>query len=89
MSAPFVPTGPTYVKVSNLARKKRFFPRQIGFRGRHDHGKAPDDPVYPCKSVPYQLKPKHPSDWRGGGRAALIAGMAMLENGNRLRSPGI
>jgi len=83
--------GPTYVKVSStvVARARKFYPRPIGFHGRHDHGRAPDDPVYKTKSIPFSLKPKCPIDWRGPGRTVLCTGMAMLESPeNRLRSPG-
>ena len=89
MSQAFAAPAPTYTRVSNLNRKRKFFPRQIGFRGRHDHGRAPDDPVYPTKSVPYTLRPRHPNDWRGPGRTLLCTGMALMEDSqNRLRSPG-
>lgn len=66
------------------ARKKIDVPKNIGFRGRHAHGKAPDDPVYPSR----QLGPSPRIgfvDWRTGGRALLVAAMAMIE-GKSLRS---
>jgi len=62
-------------------------PRPIGFRGRHDHGKPLDDPVYPSKHVPAALLPQFPADWRSAGRALLCIGMAALE-GFRMRSKG-
>lgn len=62
-------------------------PRPIGFRGRHDHGRPLDDPVYPTKHVPASLLPQFPQDWRSAGRALLCMGMAALE-GRRLRSKG-
>eukprot|EP00931_Biecheleriopsis_adriatica_P112253 TRINITY_DN86852_c0_g1_i1.p1 TRINITY_DN86852_c0_g1~~TRINITY_DN86852_c0_g1_i1.p1 ORF type:complete len:237 (-),score=23.35 TRINITY_DN86852_c0_g1_i1:69-779(-) len=67
--------------------KNRAPPRPIGFAGRHDHGKALDDPVYPSKHVPSALLPVFPQDWRSAGRALLCLGMAALE-GTRLRSKG-
>lgn len=68
-------------------RKRVAPPRPIGFRGRHDHGKPLDDPVYPTKHVPASLIPQFPLDWRSAGRAILCMGMAALE-GRRLRSKG-
>lgn len=60
------------------ARKRVDNPKNIGFRGRHAHGKAPDDPVYPTR----QLAPTPKLgfvDWRNGGRALLVAAMAAIE----------
>lgn len=73
-------TSPFNVPVSTgeTARKKVDNPKNIGFRGRHAHGKAPDDPVYPTR----QLAPTPKLgfvDWRNGGRALLVAAMAAIE----------
>lgn len=75
-----VSTSPFNVPVSTgeTARKKIDLPKNIGFRGRHAHGKAPDDPVYPTR----QLGPSPRMgfvDWRTGGRALLVAAMAAIE----------
>ena len=43
------------------------------------------DPVFPTKSVAFDLKPKPLVDWRSTGRTLLIATLARLE-GFRLRS---
>lgn len=61
-------------------------PRNIGFRGRHDHGKPLDDPVYPTKSVPQSLKPQFPVDWRNGGRAILTSAMSIVERKKRVQT---
>ena len=79
MSAPPV-QAPKYVKVSSIARTKKFRPRPIGYRGRHDHGKPLDDPVYPTKHLPWELRQKNAPDWRSGGRAMLVAGLAKVKN---------
>jgi hypothetical protein len=73
-------TSPFNVPLSTgeNARKKIDLPKNIGFRGRHAHGKAPDDPVYPTR----QLAPTPKLgfvDWRNGGRALLVAAMALIE----------
>lgn len=73
-------TSPFNVPTStgDTARKKIDNPKNIGFRGRHAHGKAPDDPVYPTR----QLAPSPKLgfvDWRNGGRALLVAAMAAIE----------
>ena len=60
------------------ARKKIDVAKNIGFRGRHAHGKGPNDPVYPTR----QLGPSRKIgfvDWRTGGRALLVAAMAAIE----------
>eukprot|EP00929_Paragymnodinium_shiwhaense_P052344 TRINITY_DN26228_c0_g1_i2.p2 TRINITY_DN26228_c0_g1~~TRINITY_DN26228_c0_g1_i2.p2 ORF type:complete len:214 (+),score=34.68 TRINITY_DN26228_c0_g1_i2:108-749(+) len=67
--------------------KRSVPPRPIGFKGRHDHGKPLDDPVYPSKHVPASLLPTFPLDWRSAGRALLCMGMAAIE-GTRLRTKG-
>ena len=60
------------------ARKKIDNPKNIGFRGRHAHGKAPDDPVYPSRQLTSSPKVGF-VDWRTGGRALLVAAMAAIE----------
>mmetsp|Transcript_27968 Transcript_27968/g.64546 ORF Transcript_27968/g.64546 Transcript_27968/m.64546 type:complete len:223 (+) Transcript_27968:103-771(+) len=67
--------------------KKSVPPQQIGWHGKHDHGKPLDDPVYPTKKVPLDLLPSFPYDWRSAGRALLCMAMSALE-GRRLRSRG-
>ena len=60
------------------ARKKIDVAKSIGFRGRHAHGRGPNDPVYPTR----QLGPSPKLgfvDWRTGGRALLVAAMAAIE----------
>ena len=64
---------------------RRVFPRNIGFRGNHAHGRPLGDPVFPTKAVAWDLKPKPLVDWRSAGRALLMAALARLE-GFRLRS---
>lgn len=68
------------------ARKKIDNPKNIGFRGRHAHGKAPDDPVYPSRQLTASPKVGF-VDWRTGGRALLVAAMAAIE-GKILRTRG-
>jgi len=83
-------TSPRNVPPSSawMSRKdvKADRPKNIGFRGRHNHGKAHDDPVYPTRPIPPSLKPKPLMDWRSGGRIMLVAAMAMLERRMRLRT---
>eukprot|EP00397_Hematodinium_sp_SG-2012_P055927 GEMP01068623.1.p1 GENE.GEMP01068623.1~~GEMP01068623.1.p1 ORF type:complete len:197 (+),score=37.14 GEMP01068623.1:96-686(+) len=73
--------------MSEKEKRRKGPPRPVGYRGNYHHGKPLDDPVYPTKTVPYELLPRYPTDWRTGGRAMLIAGLAVLE-GRRLRSRG-
>ena len=66
------------VSTGETARKKIDSPKSIGFRGRHAHGKGPNDPVYPTR----QLGPSPRMgfvDWRTGGRALLVAAMGAIE----------
>ena len=83
-------TSPHNVPQSSawMSRKenKADLPKNFGFRGRHNHGKAADDPVYPTRPIPPSLRPKTLMDWRSGGRIMLAVGMAMLERRARLRS---
>jgi hypothetical protein len=84
-----VSTSPFNVPLSSAEQSKKEnkadIPKNIGFRGRHFHRKMPDDPVYPTKKIPPQLRPKTLIDWRTGGRAMLVAGMALLERRMKLR----
>lgn len=66
------------VATGDSARKKVDNPKNIGFRGRHAHGKAPDDPVYPTRQLAASPKLGF-VDWRNGGRALLVAAMAAIE----------
>lgn len=66
-------------------RVRKVFPRNIGFRGNHDHGRPLGDPVFPTKSVAKALQPKGLCDWRSTGRMLLMATLARIE-GFRLRS---
>ena len=77
---PPVSTNPFNVPVSTgeTARKKVDVAKNIGFRGRHAHGKAPDDPVYPSRQLGATPRMGF-VDWRTGGRALLVAAMAALE----------
>ncbi|CAD7961856.1 unnamed protein product [Amoebophrya sp. A25] len=77
-----------YVKVPSVRRQKKYQPRPIGYRGNWDHGKDMDDPVYPTKSLPYELRPKHAPDWRNAGRALLTASLGMVE-GQRMKHLGM
>ena len=81
-------TSPFNVPLStgDTARKKFDNPKNIGFRGRHAHGKAPDDPVYPTRQLTGSPKIGF-VDWRTGGRALLVAAMAAIE-GKLLRTRG-
>ena len=73
-------TSPFNVPLStgDTARKKTDSPKNIGFRGRHAHGRAPDDPVYPTRQLTASPKIGF-VDWRTGGRALLVAAMAAIE----------
>jgi hypothetical protein len=68
------------------ARKKIDNPKNIGFRGRHAHGKAPDDPVYPSRQLTASPRIGF-VDWRTGGRALLVAALGALE-GRILKTRG-
>lgn len=72
---------------SDQSRKevKADIPKNIGFRGRHNHGKSVNDPVYPSKKIIPQLRPKSLIDWRTGGRALLVAALAVIERRAKLR----
>ncbi|CAD7949232.1 unnamed protein product [Amoebophrya sp. A120] len=87
-SSSYVPAQAKYVKVPTLHRNKKYHPRPIGYRGNHDHGKDLDDPVYPTKVIPHELRPKHSTDWRNAGRALLTASLAMIE-GQRMKHLGM
>ena len=84
-----VNTSPHNVPLSSAdqSRKevKADIPKNVGFRGRHNHGKPLNDPVYPTKKVIPQLRPKTLIDWRTGGRALLVSALAVLERRGRLR----
>ena len=69
------------------ARRKIDNPKNIGFRGRHAHGKAPDNPVYPTRQLTSSPRIGF-VDWRTGGRALLVAAMAAIEGRMHLRTRG-
>ena len=83
-------TSPYNVPLSSAEQSRKEakadIPKNIGFRGRHNHGKGQDDPVYPTRPIPPQLRPKTLVDWRTAGRAMLVAGLAALGSGTKLRS---
>ena len=84
-----VNTSPHNVPLSSAEQSRKEvkadIAKNVGFRGRHNHGKSLDDPVYPTKKVIPQLRPKTLIDWRTGGRALLISALAVLERRARLR----
>jgi hypothetical protein len=81
-------TSPFNVPISTgeNARKKIDNPKNIGFRGRHAHGRAPDDPVYPTRQLGASPRMGF-VDWRTGGRALLVAALGLIE-GKVLRRRG-